>query len=60
MVLPHVTCFVCHKTGHLSSQCQENERGVYVTGGSCRLCGSKDHWVMHCPKKGVQKDEEGS
>lgn len=49
MVLPFATCFICKKTGHLSSQCEQNENGVYVKGGSCKECGSKTHLYANCP-----------
>lgn len=51
MDLPYATCFVCHEKGHLASQCQQNERGIYVNGGSCRTCGSTKHRANDCPEK---------
>lgn len=51
MDLPFATCFVCKEKGHLASQCQQNERGIYVNGGSCRNCGSTKHRANDCPDK---------
>ncbi|CAM9912073.1 unnamed protein product, partial [Phaeothamnion confervicola] len=48
--LPFATCFVCGETGHLSSSCGKNEKGVYPQGGSCRKCGSNTHLMSKCPK----------
>lgn len=49
MVLPFATCFICGKLGHLSSQCKLNTNGIYVKGGGCKKCGSKDHLFVNCP-----------
>lgn len=48
--LPYATCFVCGEKGHLASQCQQNEQGIYVNGGCCRTCGSTKHFAVDCPK----------
>jgi len=58
MILPFATCFICKKKGHLSSQCEQNENGLYVKGGSCKVCGSKTHLVADCPVK-LKKEEDG-
>lgn len=58
IVLPFATCFICTKKGHLSSQCEQNENGLYVKGGSCKICGSKTHLVADCPVA-LKKKEEG-
>jgi hypothetical protein len=55
MVLPFATCFICKQTGHLSGQCKENKNGLYIKGGCCKLCGSKAHLVMYCPKAKTNK-----
>lgn len=39
------TCFVCGEGGHLAKQCPKNQNGVYVSGGECKQCGSKEHLV---------------
>ena len=51
MDLPFATCFICNTKGHLASQCQQNEKGIYVNGGSCRTCGSTKHRATECPEK---------
>lgn len=46
--LPFAECFICGAQGHLSSQCEKNERGIYPRGGGCRFCGSKQHLARDC------------
>eukprot|EP00842_Homolaphlyctis_polyrhiza_P001080 jgi/Hompol1/1973/HPOL_005033-RA len=46
--LPFASCFVCKASGHLSSQCPKNERGVYPRGGCCKHCGSVRHLAKDC------------
>lgn len=58
MKLPFATCFVCHQKGHLASQCEQNERGVYVNGGSCRICGSTRHLSTDCPENRKYKEKK--
>ncbi|OZJ03680.1 hypothetical protein BZG36_03537 [Bifiguratus adelaidae] len=52
----YAKCFVCNKMGHLSSQCPQNERGLYPQGGSCRFCGKVDHLAKDC---NATKDDIG-
>jgi zinc finger CCHC domain-containing protein 9 len=58
MDLPFATCFVCNEKGHLASQCDQNERGIYVNGGSCRTCGSIKHRATDCPEKNKSKQQD--
>jgi zinc finger CCHC domain-containing protein 9 len=46
---PYATCFICLGTGHLSALCPQNTKGVYVKGGSCKVCGSVQHRANDCP-----------
>ncbi|KAI8924289.1 hypothetical protein BC831DRAFT_380003, partial [Entophlyctis helioformis] len=45
---PFATCFICKGTGHLASQCEKNDRGLYPNGGGCRFCGSVRHLARDC------------
>ena len=56
--LPYATCFLCKQTGHLASACPTNKRGIYINGGSCRVCGSQYHLVTDCPEKKKKKAEK--
>lgn len=47
--LPFATCFICQRKGHLSSQCSQNEHGIYVNGGQCKHCSSIYHRASDCP-----------
>jgi zinc finger CCHC domain-containing protein 9 len=53
--LPFATCFICKEKGHLASGCSQNEKGIYVNGGSCRYCDSRDHLATVCPDKKKKK-----
>ena len=53
--LPFATCFLCKEKGHLVSGCPKNKRGIYVNGGSCRVCGSQQHRANDCPEKKRKK-----
>ncbi|KAJ1654053.1 hypothetical protein IWQ61_005946 [Dispira simplex] len=44
------TCFICKNMGHLASKCPQNSNGIYINGGACRLCGSNQHFALHCGK----------
>jgi zinc finger CCHC domain-containing protein 9 len=48
--LPFATCFVCKEKGHLASGCPRNANGIFVNGGECKHCGSKQHRGMQCPE----------
>jgi len=62
--LPFANCYLCNKSGHLSSHCPENTKGLYPQGGSCRECGSVYHYAIDCPetkkskKRSSDKDDE--
>lgn len=47
---PHAQCFVCGEKGHLSRACPDNPRGLYPNGGSCKMCGSVEHFLKDCPE----------
>ncbi len=44
----YATCFVCQQTGHIARSCPKNTHGIYVSGGSCKRCGSVEHLVSEC------------
>ncbi|AFR93464.2 zinc knuckle family protein [Cryptococcus neoformans C23] len=46
---PYATCYICLSSGHLSSLCPQNTKGVYVNGGACKVCGSTAHRAKDCP-----------
>lgn len=58
MKLPFVTCFVCNQMGHISSQCGQNKKGIYVNGGCCKECGNNDHVYSNCPKRKKPGEKE--
>jgi zinc finger CCHC domain-containing protein 9 len=39
-------CFVCKATGHLSSKCPQNNKGVFPKGGACTLPRPPARWVV--------------
>jgi zinc finger CCHC domain-containing protein 9 len=54
--LPYATCFICQQRGHIASQCQQNQHGIYVQGtGQCKYCQSKFHRASQCPDKSKPK-----
>lgn len=56
--LPYANCYICNKSGHLASQCPENSKGLYPKGGSCKECGSVDHYAKDCPGQIKEKDDD--
>lgn len=65
MDLPFATCFICHQQGHLSSQCQLNDHGIYVNSSNgdnsvrgCKICGKNDHLSIHCPETSKRKNDD--
>ncbi|KAI9442259.1 hypothetical protein H4582DRAFT_1927424 [Lactarius indigo] len=47
--LPFASCFVCSGRGHLAGSCPNNNgKGVYPNGGSCKLCGETTHLAKDC------------
>ncbi|KAI8809819.1 hypothetical protein BJ742DRAFT_802530 [Cladochytrium replicatum] len=55
---PYAHCFICNQQGHLSSACEQNEKGLYPNGGSCVHCGSVRHLARDCEKDKKDKDEK--
>ncbi|KAJ3330683.1 hypothetical protein HDU93_000263 [Gonapodya sp. JEL0774] len=49
--LPFASCYICNARGHLSGQCEKNERGMYPNGGGCKWCGSVRHLAKDCEEK---------
>jgi zinc finger CCHC domain-containing protein 9 len=47
--LPFARCFVCKEQGHITSNCPTNSRGVYPSGGCCKICRSVEHLAKDCP-----------
>ena len=54
--LPFAICFICQNQGHLANQCPNNDKGIYVNGGSCKTCGSKFHLSKECPAAATTKE----
>ena len=56
MKLPFATCFICHKVGHLSSQCPLNDHGIYVSNSSSSShCNSSGADNSNKKKKGCKR-----
>ncbi|EED96511.1 predicted protein, partial [Thalassiosira pseudonana CCMP1335] len=47
-VLPFASCYVCNKSGHLSSYCPDSKNGVFPKGGTCNECGEPGHFAADC------------
>jgi len=60
IVLPFATCFICNEKGHLSSQCTKNTKGIYIEGGCCKECGSKNHLFAYCPERNKKEQPKES
>lgn len=56
--LPFAECFICKNKGHISSNCPESDKGIYIRGGSCYVCNGKDHLAKNCPEKQLQIQNE--
>ncbi|EDV26546.1 Zinc finger CCHC domain-containing protein 9 [Trichoplax sp. H2] len=56
--LPFAKCFICQGVGHLSKSCPDNPRGLYPLGGSCKLCGSVEHFHRDCPMRHKEEESE--
>jgi len=41
-------CFICQSVGHLARQCPSSDHGIFIRGGACHRCGSKQHKAKHC------------
>jgi hypothetical protein len=42
----------------LISKCPENTKGIFVNGGECRKCGSKEHVASQCTETKPSKEEK--
>jgi zinc finger CCHC domain-containing protein 9 len=51
MTLPFAACFVCNETGHLSSQCKQNKKGVYPTEDRASIVVAVCIWPRIVPIK---------
>lgn len=52
-------CFICQSVGHLARQCPSSDHGIFVRGGECHRCGSKQHKAKHCSHHTTQQAEGG-
>ena len=57
-VLPFASCYVCNKSGHLSSYCPDSKNGVFPKGGTCNECGVPGHFAADCPNKNKKNDDD--
>ncbi|EIW69993.1 hypothetical protein M231_02136 [Tremella mesenterica] len=55
---PYATCYVCLQQGHLSSQCPDNPKGVYIKGGACKVCKSVKHRAKDCPEEKARREAQ--
>jgi zinc finger CCHC domain-containing protein 9 len=56
--LPYAECFVCKGKGHISANCPQSDKGIFIYGGSCYVCHAKDHLAKNCPQKQIQLQEQ--
>lgn len=56
--LPFATCFLCKQKGHITKSCPQNQHGIYVNGGCCRICGSQNHRATACPENSEKKKKK--
>lgn len=56
--LPFAMCFICHRKGHISRDCDQNANGLYPQGGCCHICLQKTHLVRDCPERTEEMKEE--
>lgn len=47
---------MCGASGHLSNTCPDNPRRLYADGGSCKLCGSVEHYKKDCPERKIHDE----
>jgi len=56
--LPYAECFICKGKGHISANCPQSDKGIFIYGGSCYVCHAKDHLAKNCPQKQIQLQEQ--
>jgi hypothetical protein len=55
--LPFADCFICKMKGHLSANCPQSDKGIYIRGGACFICKGKDHLAKNCPERQIQMEQ---